>query len=112
MADSFETCRDYRATIPLSLLKISELCDILSRLYESLNEKNRMCDVDKTHMKHGRRQQHVHLQYMTYCQQDLHETWLKTATHTVDKTHMKHGRRQHILSTRPTQSMVEDIHDI
>ena len=79
MADSFETCRDYRATIPLSLLKISELCDILSRLYESLNEKNRMCDVDKTHMKHGRRQQHVHLQLI-----------------------------RDILSTRLARNMVED----
>ena len=45
MADSFITCRDYRATIPLSLLKISELCDIPSRFYESLNEKNRMCEL-------------------------------------------------------------------
>ena len=47
MADAFETCRDYRAIIPLSLLKISELCNIQipSRFYESLNEKNRMYEL-------------------------------------------------------------------
>ena len=62
-------------------------------------------DVDKTCTKHDQRQQH--LQYMTYCQQDPREAWLKTATHAVDKTHIKHGRRQqHILLTRPAQSMV------
>ena len=45
MADLFETCRDYRVTIPLSFLKISELCDIPSRFYESLNGENRMCEL-------------------------------------------------------------------
>ena len=45
MADSFETCRDYRATNPLFFLKIIELCDILHRFYESLNEKNRICEL-------------------------------------------------------------------
>ena len=43
MADLFETCRDYRATIPLSFLKIY---DIPTRFYEQpLNEKNRMCEL-------------------------------------------------------------------
>ena len=50
--------------------------------------------VDETRTKHGRRQQQ---QYMTYCQQDLHEAWSKTATTMHD-----------ILSTRPARSMVED----
>ena len=45
MIDSIETCRDYRATIPLSTLKISKLCDFLSRFYESLNGKNQMCEL-------------------------------------------------------------------
>ena len=45
MADSFEPHRDYRATIPLFFLKISELCDIPFRFYESLNEKNQMCEL-------------------------------------------------------------------
>ena len=45
MADSFETSRDYRATILQSFLKIMELCDIPHRFYESLNEKNWMCDL-------------------------------------------------------------------
>ena len=50
--------------------------------------------VDETRTKHGRRQQQ---QYMTYCQQDPHKAWSKTATTIHD-----------ILSTRPAQSMVED----
>ena len=43
----FEICRDYRATIFLcvSFLKISELCDIPSRFYDSLNGKNQMCEL-------------------------------------------------------------------
>ena len=45
MVDSIETCREYRATIPLSILKISKLCDFSSRFYESLNGKNRMCEL-------------------------------------------------------------------
>ena len=45
MVDPIETCRDYRATIPLSSLKISKLCDFPSRFYESLNGKNRMCEL-------------------------------------------------------------------
>ena len=45
MVDSIETCKDYWATIPLSTLKISKLCDAPSRFYESLNSKNRMCEL-------------------------------------------------------------------
>ena len=45
MVDSIETCRDYRATIPLFTLKIANLCDFPSRFYESLNGKNRMCEL-------------------------------------------------------------------
>ena len=43
MADSFETCRDYRAIIPIAIFL--ELCDISSRFYESLNKKNQMCEL-------------------------------------------------------------------
>ena len=45
MVDSIETCRDYMITIPLSTLKFSKLCDFSSRFYESLNGKNRMCEL-------------------------------------------------------------------
>ena len=45
MIDSIETCRDYRATIPLSTQKISKLRDFPSRFYESLNGKNRMREL-------------------------------------------------------------------
>ena len=45
MVESIETCRGYRATIPLSTLKISKLCDFPSRFYESLNGKNWMCEL-------------------------------------------------------------------
>ena len=45
MVDAIETYRDYRATIPLSSLKISKLYDFPSRFYEFLNGKNRMCEL-------------------------------------------------------------------
>ena len=45
MVDAIDTCRDYRATIPLSSLKISKLYDFSSRFYESLNGKNWMCEL-------------------------------------------------------------------
>ena len=40
--DILETCRVYRATIPLSFLQISDLCTVPTRFYESLNEKNQI----------------------------------------------------------------------
>ena len=39
MTDRHETCRVYRATIPLSLLQISDLYMVPTRFSESLNEK-------------------------------------------------------------------------
>ena len=45
MTDTLETCRVYRATIPLSFLQISDLYTVPTRFYESLNEKNRMCEL-------------------------------------------------------------------
>ena len=44
MVDRFETCRVYRATIPLSFLKISDLYTVPTRFY-ALNEKNQMCEL-------------------------------------------------------------------
>ena len=41
MTDRLETCGVYRATIPLSLLQISDLCTVPTRFSESLNEKIR-----------------------------------------------------------------------
>ena len=37
MIERLETCRVYRATIPLSFLQISDLCTVPTRFYESLN---------------------------------------------------------------------------
>ena len=48
MTDRLETCRVYRATIPLSFLQISDLYTVPTRFYESLNEKNRMCELYKS----------------------------------------------------------------
>ena len=45
MIDRLETCRVYRATIPLSFLQISDLCTVPIRFSESLNEKNQMCEL-------------------------------------------------------------------
>ena len=45
MVDRLETCRVYRATIPLSFLQISDLYTVPTRFYGSLNEKNRMLDL-------------------------------------------------------------------
>ena len=43
--DTLETFRVYRATIPLSFLQILDLYTVSSGFYESLNEKNRMCEL-------------------------------------------------------------------
>ena len=43
--DILETSRVYRATISLSFLQISDLYSVPTRFYESLNEKNRMCEL-------------------------------------------------------------------
>ena len=40
-----ETCRVYRATVPLSFLQISDLNIVATRFYESVNEKNWMCEL-------------------------------------------------------------------
>ena len=45
MMDTLETFRSYRATIPLSFLQMLDLCIVLSGFYESMNEKNRMCEL-------------------------------------------------------------------
>ena len=45
MTDRLETCRVYRATIPLSLLQISDLYTVSTRLYDLLSDKNRMCEL-------------------------------------------------------------------
>ena len=45
MVDRFETCRVYRATIPLSLLEISDLHTVPTTFYVSFNEKNWMCEL-------------------------------------------------------------------
>ena len=45
MIDRLETCRVYRATIPLSFLQIIDPYTVPTRFYESLNEKNRMCKL-------------------------------------------------------------------
>ena len=42
MTDRLETCRIFRATIPLSLLQISDLHTVPTRFYASL--KNWMCN--------------------------------------------------------------------
>ena len=39
MIDRLETCRVYRATIPLSFLQISDLYTLPTRFYESLKDK-------------------------------------------------------------------------
>ena len=39
MTDRLDTCRVYRATIPLSLVQISDLYMVPTRFSESLNEK-------------------------------------------------------------------------
>ena len=44
MTDRLETCRVYRATIPLSLLQISDLYIAPTRFYELLNEQNQMSE--------------------------------------------------------------------
>ena len=40
-----QTFRVYRATIPLSFLQILDLYTVSFKFYESLNEKNRMCEL-------------------------------------------------------------------
>ena len=45
MMDRLETCRVYRATIPLPFLQISDLHTVPTRFFEPLNEKNRMCEL-------------------------------------------------------------------
>ena len=45
MTDLLESYRDYKATIPLSLLQILVLYSVPYRIYESLNEENRMCEL-------------------------------------------------------------------
>ena len=40
-----ETCRDYRATIPLSVQQILHLNVFPIMFYESLNVQNRMCEL-------------------------------------------------------------------
>ena len=45
VGDDRKTCRVYRATIPLSFLQISDLYTVPTRFYESLNEKNQMCEL-------------------------------------------------------------------
>ena len=45
MKDKLETFRGYRTTIPLSFLQMLDLCIVPSGFYESLNEKNRMCEL-------------------------------------------------------------------
>ena len=40
-----ETCRVYRATIPLSSPLISDIYTVPARLYESSNGQNRMCEL-------------------------------------------------------------------
>ena len=44
MVDRLETCRVYRATIPLSFLQISDLYTVPTRFYESLMRKI-MCEL-------------------------------------------------------------------
>ena len=45
MIEILETCRDYKATIPLSFLQISDLCTVPARFYESSNKKSWMCEL-------------------------------------------------------------------
>ena len=47
MVDRLETSRDYRATIPLSFLQISDLYTsaVPTRFNESLKDKNQMCEL-------------------------------------------------------------------
>ena len=54
------------------------------------NNNNTWRTVDKTRTKHGQRQQQ---QYMTYCRQDLHEAWSKTATTIHDMYNQKHENK-------------------
>ena len=45
MVDTLETSRDYRVIIPLTFLQISDLYTVPTRFYESLKDKNRMCEL-------------------------------------------------------------------
>ena len=45
MIDRLETCRVYRATIPLSFLQILDLYTVPTRFSESLKDKNWMCEL-------------------------------------------------------------------
>ena len=45
MIDTLEPFRAYKTTIPLSFLQILDLYTVSSKFYESLNDKNRMCEL-------------------------------------------------------------------
>ena len=45
MTDRYKTCKDCRTTIPLSLLKVSNLYAIFCGCYGSPNVKNWMCEL-------------------------------------------------------------------
>ena len=45
MIDKLETFRDYKTAIAVSFLQILNLCIVPSGFYESLNEKNWMCEL-------------------------------------------------------------------
>ena len=45
MVDTLETSRDYSVIIPLTFLQMSDLYTVPTRFYESLKDKNRMCEL-------------------------------------------------------------------